>query len=138
MKHPIKKTKRFSGEDGESEVIDMRDNKANTIGNEVRARAMKAMEERKNKEVTPVKKFSKPITRAVPKAVPKANPENTPKSSVNNSLAYNPDSPNNVISNTKDKEIESDMAYKKGGKVAGRLATRGYGMCGGGMSKGKK
>jgi hypothetical protein len=27
---------------------------------------------------------------------------------------------------------------KKGGKVAGKLATRGYGMCGGGMTKGKK
>ena len=27
---------------------------------------------------------------------------------------------------------------KKGGKVAGKLATRGYGICSGGMTKGKR
>lgn len=73
MKKPMKKVKRYSGEDGESEVIDMRDNKEGPTGidDDVRARARRFLETgKKNEEMeTP-----KPRARAKPKASEPSKP----------------------------------------------------------------
>ena len=50
---------------------------------------------------------------------------------------------NNAVKIAMEQERQSQAqqkptTMKKGGKVAGQLATRGYGMCGGGMAKGKR
>ena len=48
---------------------------------------------------------------------------------------------NNAVKIAMEQERQAQQkpaTMKKGGKVAGQLATRGYGMCGGGMTKGKK
>ena len=68
MKKPMKKVKRYSGEDGESEVIDMRSDTSQPTGidDSVRARARRFMETgEKDDEM----KSSKPKARAKPKVM---------------------------------------------------------------------
>ena len=67
-----RKMKKYSGEDGESEVIDMRDNEKNDVGDDVRARAMKFLQTGKKEEEAP---SSKP--RASVKKVTKTVVENS-------------------------------------------------------------
>jgi len=59
-----RKMKKFSGEDGESEVIDMRDNKKNDVGDAARSRAMRFLETGKKDDEKPrasVKKTVKSV-----------------------------------------------------------------------------
>lgn len=73
MKKPMKKVKRYSGEDGESEVIDMRDNKEGPTGidDDVRARARRFLETGKKDEEM---ETPKPRARAKPKASEPSKP----------------------------------------------------------------
>jgi len=68
-----RKAKRYSGEDGESEVIDLRDNPNSSVGEDTRARAMKYVQS--GKEESETKPAPKAAVKSAPKPAPKAKPE---------------------------------------------------------------
>jgi hypothetical protein len=171
-----KKVKRYSGEDGESEVIDLRDDTSQPTGidDDVRARAMKFLETgkkddevefsepkkskkkvetKKETNTTVEKKLEKPSEKKSEKLTSMTKSINPPKTSGMGSLL-------NAFKSVKDKinEPVEEQArnfrsassrkeqaanpdkfvapkYKSGGKVAGKLATRGYGISKHGKSK---
>lgn len=161
-----KKIKRFSGEDGESEVIDLRDNKDSPTGidDDVRARAKKFVDAAgKKDEEAEIPAPKAAVKKEVPKAAIKKEPPkpvekpvekpaasmtksiNPPKTSgmgaIMGALKSVRDKINSPVgeqakqfrsaSSRKEQAANPDKfvapKYKSGGKVAGKLATRGYG-----------